>query len=157
MKLYCVRHGHAEQLPDKNDEYPLSQQGEMEVNKMAIYLARQGIHVARVMHSGKLRAAQTANCFTQLLGTGVTESCTYLNANNAIDPLLALIQTWHDDTLLVGHMPFMSQLVSALLLGNQSYHIVRFSQGTVVCLDRFEPQRWIVEWVLRPDLVLNGE
>jgi phosphohistidine phosphatase len=153
MKLYCVRHGHAEQSPDKQGEYPLTAQGQAEVSKVAAYLGQRGAHVVHVLHSGKLRAQQTAKLFADAMGNGKTALCPYLNMENALDPLLALIHEWHDDTLLVGHMPFMSQLVSALLLQNESHDIVRFPPGTVVCLDRFEHQRWILDWVLRPDLV----
>lgn len=155
MKLFCVRHGHAEQLPDKNGEYPLTAQGREEVTKVAKYLAHRGMHVSHVMHSGKLRAHQTAEIFSKILGGGALEICPFLNPEHDIDPLLALIQEWHDDTLLVGHMPFMSQLVSTLLVADESYDIVRFPPGTIVCLDRFENHRWILDWILRPDLVPN--
>jgi phosphohistidine phosphatase len=155
LKLYCVRHGHAEKLPDKSGEYPLTEQGIEEVNKVATYLARRGAHVVHVLHSGKLRAKQTAEIFAKAIGNGTMEVCTLLNAECSVDSLLELIQEWHDDTLLVGHMPFMSQLVSSLLLEDESYDIVRFPPGTVVCLDRFEHHRWILDWILRPDLVAS--
>src|SRR3990167_10861528 len=144
MKLYCIRHGHAEKHPDKNGEYPLTPQGENEVKKVAAYLAHRGVHGVHVMHSGKLRAKQTAELFSQSIGDGALTVCTFLNAENALNPLLAFIQALHDDTLLVGHMPLMSQLVSALLLSDEKYDIVRFSPATIVCLDRFEHHRWIL-------------
>ena len=153
MKLYCARHGHAEKHPDSSGEYPLTSAGKEEVIKVATYLQHRGVHVVHVMHSGKLRAHQTAELFAQTLGNGATEICHFLKMDGTLGPLLAFIQTWHDDTLLVGHMPLMSQLVSALLLEDESDDIVQFPPGTVVCLDRFEHHRWILDWVLRPDLI----
>jgi phosphohistidine phosphatase len=155
LKLYCVRHGHAEKVPDKSGESPLTAEGVEGVSKVATYLAHRGAHVVHVMHSGKLRAKQTAEIFAKTIGNGATEICPLLNAEYTVDALLELIHEWHDDTLLVGHMPFMSQLVSALLLEDESYDIVRFPPGTVVCLDRFEHHRWILDWVLRPNLIAN--
>lgn len=155
MKLYCVRHGHAEKRPDQSGDYPLTEPGAEGVNKVATYLGRRGVHVVHVMHSGKLRAKQTAEVFANAIGNGSTEICASLNSEQSVDGLLELIQEWHDDTLLVGHMPFMSHLVSSLLLKDERYDIVRFPPGTVVCLDRFEHHRWILDWVLRPDLIAN--
>lgn len=155
MKLYCVRHGEAEKLPNAEGEYPLTPFGEEAVSKVATYLAHRGVHVVHVMHSGKLRAKQTADIFVKALSGGHAHAtlCPSLHPESTVIDLVEDIRTWHDDTLLVGHMPFMSQLVSALLLADEGSDLVRFPPGTVVCLDRFEHQRWILDWVLRPDLV----
>jgi len=153
MKLFCVRHGHAEPEPDSNGERPLNEQGKQEVIKVAEYLAHRGVHVSHVMHSGKLRAKQSAAILAAAVANRQsTEVTDLLEPGCMVTPLVETLHNWHDDTLLVGHMPFMSQLVSALLLNNNGYNIVRFPPGTVVCLEQYE-HRWILNWVLRPDLV----
>ena len=153
MKLYCVRHGHAERLPDESGERPLTQEGVEEINRVAAYLAHQDVHAVHVMHSGKLRAQQSAVILAEAVAKDqLVEVCELLGSNRLTAPLIDQIQRWHDDTLLVGHMPLMSQLVSALILGNDYTDILRFPPATVVCLERFE-NRWILNWVLRPDLV----
>ena len=158
MKLFCVRHGHAAQMPDYTGERPLTQEGINEVSKIAAYLKRQGIHVVHLMHSGKLRARQSAEILAMFEEEGQDlEVCALLGSDYPTAPLIDLIQEWHDDTMLVGHMPFMSQLVSALILGKDSYDILQFSPGTVVCLDRIENHRWILNWVVRPDTLLDQE
>ena len=156
MKLYCVRHGRAEQLPDHTGERPLTQEGINDVSKVAAYLKHQAVwvRVVRLMHSGKLRAQQSADILAAAVAEGQTiEVCALLGSDHSIIPLVNLIQEWHDDTMLVGHMPFMSQLVSTLILGEDSYDILRFPPGTVVCLERIEHHRWILNWVVCPDLV----
>ena len=154
MKLYCSRHGHAENQPNTEGEHPLTALGREEVGKVAQYLGHRGVHVAHVMHSNKLRSKQTAEIFAKTLTHGpVTESCRFLNPEHPVEPLIELIQSWHDDTFLVGHMPFISQLVSTLVVGNEHHEIVAFPPGTVVCLDRQDQHRWVLSWVLRPDLV----
>lgn len=155
MKLYCIRHGHAEQLPNKNGERPLTRQGIKEINRVAAYLAHQDIRAVHVMHSGKLRAQQSAIILAKaMLKDQLVKVCELLRLNHQTAPLIDRIQEWHDDTLLVGHMPFMSQLVSALILGNDYPDILCFQPATVVCLERFE-NRWILNWILCPDLVPN--
>ncbi|WP_267256164.1 phosphohistidine phosphatase SixA [Coxiella endosymbiont of Ornithodoros maritimus] len=152
MKLYCVRHGHAEQFTNQR-ERPLSAEGIEEINKEAAYLKRRGVYVVHIKHSKKLRARQSAGILASAVADEhALEECPLLGEDHLIAPLIDLIQEWHDDTMLVGHMPFMSRLVSALVLGDDSHDMVRFPPGTIVCLEQFE-NRWILNWVLRPDLV----
>lgn len=153
MKLYCVRHGQAEQLPNKNGERPLTKEGVEEINRVAAYLAHRDMLSVHVMHSGKLRAQQSAIILAKaVVKDHSVEVCELLRSDHPTTLLIDRIQEWHDDTLLVGHMPFMSQLVSALILGNDYPDILRFSPATVVCLERFS-NRWILDWILHPDLV----
>lgn len=153
MKLFCVRHGHAEQEPNAEGERPLNEQGKQEVGKVAGYLGRRGVHVSHLMHSGKLRAEESATILAKAVTNGqLIEQTDLLQPSRPVTPLVETLQNWHDDTMLVGHMPFMSQLVSALILNDDGYNIVRFPPGTVVCLEQYE-HRWILNWVLRPDLV----
>ena len=156
MKLYCMRHGHTEQFSNPQGERPLSLKGIEETNKMAVYLQRRGVYVLHIKHSGKLRAYQSAAILAGAVSNDdrVLEECQLLRENHSITLLKDLIQEWHDDTILVGHMPFISQLVSVLVLGDDSHHIVCFPPGTIVCLERFE-NRWILNWILRPDLVVD--
>ena len=154
MKLYCVRHGHAEKIAVQDSERPLTAQGNNEISKVAGYLAHRGVHVSHIMHSPKLRAVQSARILEKAVATGsVTENCDLLESDRAVIPLVEMIQDWDDDTMLVGHMPFVSHLVSALILGDDAHEIVCFPPGTIVCLERHESHSWILNWVLRPDLV----
>ena len=57
-----------------------------------------------------------------------------------------------DRTMLVGHMPFMGKLVSRLVSGNDSGHLVRFTPGTVVCLEKNETSGWAIAWMICPEL-----
>jgi phosphohistidine phosphatase SixA len=59
MRLYLVQHGDA--VPERLDpERPLSASGRREVQAVARLLADTGVRAAHVVHSGKLRAQQTA-------------------------------------------------------------------------------------------------
>ena len=60
MKLYLAQHGEA-CTKDIDPERPLTDQGREDIERLAEFLARAGIEVARVIDSGKLRAAQTAD------------------------------------------------------------------------------------------------
>ena len=66
MRLYLVQHGTA--VPkDKDPERPLSKDGQTDVSRVASFLGRSGVHVARVLHSGKLRAQETALLLSEVV------------------------------------------------------------------------------------------
>lgn len=154
MKLYCARHGAAENA-DVNPERPLTEMGRQAVENVACYMGSAGVHVDHLMHSPKLRAIQTADIFAHSLQAEHVNQCEHLlDETNAVEPLVEMIQVWQEDTMLVGHLPFMYQLVNALVLGRADVlPIVNYPPGTVICLDRYEPGRWIISWLLSPDIV----
>jgi phosphohistidine phosphatase len=154
MKLYCVRHGHAELALDATGERPLTDEGIEEVNKVTNYMAHLGLHVSHVLHSKALRAVQTAKILVEKIAVDTeAEPLNLLAPEEPVYPFIELLSSWHDDTLIVGHMPFVSQLVSALVARNEDLNIVRFTPATVVCLERYEADKWIINWILHPDLV----
>ena len=59
MKLYLVQHGEA-CAKDVDPDRPLTDAGKADVERLAAFLGQVGIRVDRVIHSGKLRAVQTA-------------------------------------------------------------------------------------------------
>lgn len=154
MKLYCVRHGEALGA-DVDPERALTEKGRADILKVAMFLEQSDVHVPHIMHSEKLRAKQTAEIFASVfVNTELTECASLLSENADVSPLVDMIKTWDDDTMLVGHLPFMAQLVSALVVGNQHHSpIVNYPPGSVVCLDHYEHDRWIVNWLLRPSIV----
>ncbi|OGO92764.1 MAG: phosphohistidine phosphatase SixA [Coxiella sp. RIFCSPHIGHO2_12_FULL_42_15] len=154
MKIYCVRHGHAEALPDASGDRPLTLEGTRELKKVANYLAYRGFHVLHVMHSDKLRSKQTAEILAKRVANETEpEESLLLSPDEPVFELANLIRQWHDDTLLVGHMPNIASLVSELVIGDESKDLVLFSPGTIVCLERHENQNWIINWIVRPELV----
>ncbi|MAF95347.1 MAG: phosphohistidine phosphatase SixA [Rhodospirillaceae bacterium] len=155
MHIYLVQHGAA--VPkDENPEKPLSDGGRDEVKKMASFLARSRVSAARVIHSGKLRALETALLLAEVLGPGnaVEEAGTGLAPNDPTDELFAAIDDWTEDTIVVGHLPLMSKMVSRLVTGDEDETVVHFRPGSVACLERGENGGgWTVAWFLRPELL----
>lgn len=154
MKLYCVRHGEAEPV-DIDPERPLTAKGRQEVERVAYYLRDHGVKVLHIMHSTKLRAKQTATIFAKALMTEqVTECESILDEDADVSTLMEMIPTWTEDTLIVGHLPFMPRLISGLVMGNPNiYPIVNYPPAGVVCLEHFDQDRWIIQWILNPYLV----
>jgi len=156
MKLYCARHGEACSA-DVDPERSLTEQGRIDIMRMARYLSGCGIQVDHVLHSKKARAVQTANILAETLCTQSSTTSTSLLAEQA-DPLAlsAMLPTWTEDTLLVGHLPLLSDLVNHLVGGDaRAYPIVHYSPGTIVCLQYYQGQHWMIDWLLSPAMVPN--
>jgi phosphohistidine phosphatase len=55
--------------------------------------------------------------------------------------------------MIVGHLPFLERLASFLVCGNEGAKAVLFRYSTILCLEKKEPGRWAVDWVLKPEMV----
>ena len=155
MHIYLVQHGAA--VPkDENPKKPLSDNGREDVKRVASFLARSRLSAARVIHSGKLRALETALLLAEVLGPGhlVEEVASGLAPNDSTDDLFAAIDGWTEDTIVVGHLPFMSKMVSRLVTGDEDETVVHFKPGAVASLERGENGGgWTVQWFVRPELL----
>ena len=148
MKLYLVRHGDA--LPEEVDpERPLSEQGQKEIDNLAEILVQRGLSVGTILHSGKTRAAQTAERLAARLlpAKGVLASGN-LAPLDPVRPMADRIAAMADDTMMVGHLPFVGKLVSLLVTGKEDSSTVDFKSGGLVCLKREEDGNWTVDWTV---------
>lgn len=156
MKLYLVQHGEAVSKQE-NPERPLSEQGMRDVQVVAGFLGRAGIKLARVWHSGKRRAGQTAEILAAVaLSGGRAEVIKGINPNDPVEEFAADADVWEEDTLVAGHLPFMSRLVSLLVTGDEDAALVQYQPGSVVCLERDDAEQWVILWMIRPDMLAEA-
>jgi len=153
MNLYLVQHGEA--VDESVDpERPLSDKGRADTIKVAAHAAKhEGIEVLAVTHSGKLRAQQTAELIAleiQTLQGVVPVKDLEPNANPAI--WVERLSLMEDDVILVGHLPHLSKLASALVCGDPDRPVVTFRNSGIVCLKKEKPEKWVLQWVLTPEL-----
>ena len=153
MFLYLIQHGEAVSK-DEDPERPLSSTGVEDVNRVAAYAAANcGIEVgAGIFHSGKLRARQTAEIVASVLNLPGPEQADGLKPMD--DPTIwqSRLAESLQDQVLVGHLPYMSRLVSLLLTGDPGENIVQFKMGGVVALKRAEGL-WSLQWQIVPDII----
>jgi phosphohistidine phosphatase len=154
MKLYLIQHGEAK-AEIEDPERSLTAQGEQEVARIAKAANKMGIRPARIFHSGKKRAKQTA----EIIGAGLKvpaqamEAVQGLNPNDDAYPWVEKILQEQKEIMLVGHLPFLERLTSLLLCGDENARAVLFRYGCIVCLEQKEDNRWAVAWSLRPEMV----
>ena len=149
MRLYLVQHGQAK-TGDEDPERPLTDEGLDTVGRVARdAVERLGVRVARVVHSGKARARQTAEVGGDLLDTEVEHSDA-LAPND--DPAIwnARLDGEPDDLMLVGHLPHLARLAARLVTGDCDHSVVSFRPGGLVGLERTDTG-WVVSVVLPPE------
>jgi phosphohistidine phosphatase len=157
MRLYVVRHGDA--VSEEVDRTrPLSHEGKATVQGVASFLGQSGVRVGRVLHSGKKRAEQTAKLLAATLADiGQREEMEGLKPHDPVAPIVKAIDEWIEDTMIVGHLPFVGNLVAHLVGGSKTASLILFQPVTTVCLVRVEDEAWMILWVLSPDLLADTE
>ena len=153
MKLYLVQHGEA-CAKDVDPDRPLTEPGKADIDRLAEFLKKAGIRVERVLHSGKLRAVQTAEHLAKAVASGVElESSGIINPNDNPKAFDWQSDSWDRDTLVVGHLPFMAKLVSHLVIEDENRFIAAYQPGSIVCLEREDGMHWKINWMIRPELL----
>ncbi len=161
MRLYLVRHGDAT-TPDENPKRPLSARGRQDIERLASFLARGRVKPARFINSGKLRAVETAAIFARTLNPGATmEEGTALQPHDPVGPLVEAANVWAADAeatgngsvMVVGHLPFMARVLSALVGAGAGAEFADFATGAVACLEPDAGTRWRLVWFVSPALL----
>ncbi len=149
-RLILVQHARARPR-EEGAERPLSDTGQADIRRVASFLADHGVRPDRIMHSGKLRARQTAEVLAHRLAC-VVEAVPDLDPMADPGIWFAHLEAIEREVMLVGHMPHIGRLTSLLLTRYPDRVAVRFVPGTVVCLQR-EDGLWQLAWMLTPGLL----
>jgi phosphohistidine phosphatase len=155
MKLYCVRHCEAHRAID-DPSRGLTELGLSDAEKLANHIKQKEIIIPYVMHSGIKRAEETALIMSEACQFEKVTADPDLLADQAdISLIVDQIKQWNQDTMLVGHMPYMLNLVMSLLTDNDDEsnknNLLTYSPGTMVCLARVASGRWVIDWITKPD------
>ena len=156
MHLYLMQHGEAVP-PEQDPARPLSDKGRQDVERLAAFLAERKVALSRVVHSGKLRARQTAEILVEAVAPAVRlEEIAGIAPMDPVEDFAAAVAARDSDSLVVGHLPFMEKLTSYLVVGNEDTPVIKFQNGAVVCLDLDrEVGSWVIKWALSPKLNMN--
>jgi len=150
MRLYLIQHGLS--LPEEKDpEKSLSPEGKKQTQEAVEFLKGKNIKVDCIWHSTKLRSVQTAQIISKQI------SCSEIQERNDINPLDPVggfpekIQSFNNDLMIVGHLPFLQKLASLLLAGSENYQFISFKNSGVVCLEYSEV--WKIVLMVIPELI----
>ncbi|WP_422930751.1 phosphohistidine phosphatase SixA [Singulisphaera sp. PoT] len=158
-RLYLLRHGIAvphgtPDIPD--DERPLTPRGERHVREVGKGLRQLGVSLASIITSPLPRAAKTAEIVSEVLDlTDKLETNDALRADRSASSIRDWLRTLPDqDLMLVGHNPWISELVRLLVAGDDSPFSCELRKGGIACLqaEALSSPLMALEWLARPKL-----
>jgi phosphohistidine phosphatase len=154
MDVYLIQHGQATSETE-DPERPLTDAGRAAVQRVAKRARAADVRIGGCLHSGKLRAEQTAQLLAREIGTeSSVEARLGLAPNDPVAPVAQWLraQTEHRSLALVGHMPFLGRLASLLVVGDEQAQVVAFQMGALVKLvPKVDREGFSVAWALPPD------
>ena len=154
MDLYLMQHGQAT-TETENPERPLTDAGRAAVQRVAKRARAADVRISGCVHSGKLRAEQTAQLLEGDRRGADREARPGLAPNDPVVPVAQWLraETEHQSLALVGHMPFLGRLASLLVVGDEQAQVVGFQTGGLVKLEpKVDRDGFSVAWALPPDL-----
>jgi phosphohistidine phosphatase len=58
-----------------------------------------------------------------------------------------------ENTMLVGHLPFMERMTAYLVTGSTDKPVFRFQNSGIVCLNKeSDSDSWVIVWTLMPKI-----
>ena len=132
-RVHLVRHGEAGAVPDSG-ERPLTDAGRAEVERLARWCADNAVRPESILHSGILRAAQTARILADALEPpGGVRVVRGLAPDD--DPRPQRDELLHADAevLVVTHLPLVGELAAAL---TGAAAALPFATAEIVTLER---------------------
>ena len=153
MKLFLVRHGDAVSS-DVEPARPLSEAGKAVVSKVGKHLKGLGIRADEIRCSTKVRAIQTAQIIAEEIAPGTAPAETQgLKPNDPVEPVAGELEKATQDTMIVGHLPFLPTLAARLLGESKPPEPIGFPTAGVVALVRNAEGIWSAEYQIWPEQI----
>ena len=154
MKLYFVQHAKAASK-QVDPQRPLTEEGRRDVQKVVAFIKPLKLCLDCLWHSGKRRADETAELLAEVIEVKKAKIARDgLGPNDDVTVLRNELAFSQQDIMIVGHLPFLSKLVSFLLAWSESADTVAFKNGGIVCLNRAETNQWQIDWIVTPQLIV---
>ena len=154
MRLLLVQHG--DSVPESVDPAkPLSEAGRRDVTSLARACLAAGIQAHEILHSGKLRARQSA----EIIGEALSIPCRPCAGLDPLDPVRPFAEgcaEWEESRIIVGHLPFLERLAAWLVAQREEPPVVVFQRGGMVCLEKRAPTEWRILWTFFPQQPHKG-
>ncbi|MGH7950764.1 MAG: phosphohistidine phosphatase SixA [Limisphaerales bacterium] len=164
MNLYILRHGlaveHGAPGYKKDSDRPLTPKGRQRLRQIAKAIEAMGLNFDAIFSSPFLRAKQTAEIAAEELGLEKKPAFTNELTPNGNPKMLIeeinQLKSSQKNILLVGHEPYLSQLIGLLVAGNTNTTIDLKKGG--LCKLEIETLRYgrcaTFAWLLMPRQML---
>ncbi len=156
--LYLLRHGIAvpHGSPEfEDDDRPLTPRGRRRTRQVAFGLEMLKVRPDRIVTSPLPRARQTAEIVADVLKMPERlESDEALRAGVETASVIDWVRSRSEETLMVvGHNPWISELVERLTAGSSSSAFVELRKAGVAALGARPDGQFSLEWLARPKML----
>jgi phosphohistidine phosphatase len=156
--LYLLRHGPAVESGTPgiaDDDRPLTPKGRRRARRVAYGLDRLKLRLDAILTSPLPRARETAEITAEVLGlSGVLESSDRLRAGVSSESVRDWLGTRGESRLmLVGHDPWISDLVALLTVGRADAGVCALAKGGIAALTGRGDGSYQLDWLARPRLL----
>jgi phosphohistidine phosphatase len=160
MELYVLRHAIALQrgAPEvrRDSERPLTDSGAKKMERIARAMRSLKVNPALILSSPYLRARQTAEIVAREFDAeSILELSPHLEPGGDQEELMKILggeYASHDQVMIVGHEPSLSELIAVLLSGDERVAVTMKKGG--LCKLSLETPRYgrcaTLEWLLTP-------
>ncbi len=151
MRIYLVQHGKAGDRGVDGKRH-LIEEGRDESFRVAVYMRKIGLKVDEIIHSGKVRARETAEIFGDELSVMRISST---HRMNPLDKPQEFIRGLKNNVMYAGHLPHLEKTVGLLITGNPSESVVDIRNSGVICLEG-SGDEWEIAWYITPGMVAEN-
>ncbi len=154
MLIYIMRHGQAAK-PNDQSESQLTTEGRKSVSRQAQqlnqHLSRNDNNLSAVIHSGNKRAEETATIIHNLVAPYASITLqSGLLPNDDPRLILPLIKQLTLPMLIVGHLPFIPQLIALLSNGKTVKEQLNLAPGVIIVMSSSNLS-WSLESIISPE------
>jgi phosphohistidine phosphatase len=154
MDVYLMQHGEA--LPAELDpSRSLSEVGQRSVEVVSRHAAACGVRIDRIVHSGKLRAVESALILARELGCADVRHIEGLGPGADVGAAAEslIVADRPGSVAIVGHLPFLDRLASLLVAGDPGAHVIVVRNGGLMKLvPSASASGFSVAWVITPEV-----
>jgi phosphohistidine phosphatase len=157
MELYLLRHGLAADLDEanlhKDSERPLTAEGRKKLDEVVEAMKALDLYFDLILTSPYVRAQQTAERVAKELKLEKNlRECAALEPGGDFADLAREVKTEKSKfVLLVGHEPYLSELISWLVSGKSGFRVTMKKAGLCkLTLEMLKPGAATLEWLLTP-------
>ena len=155
-RIYLAQHGLAVEK-SVDTARPLSDLGVAKTQAIAEHLLQADIGVAKIFHSGKLRARQTAEIFASTLAVDDVSQVNGFSPNDDVKQSFA--QLTYENALYIGHLPHLDKLASLIVSGDETSRVCHFQNSAVICIETDDSNKdsndYAIKWYLNHELLAH--
>ena len=152
MFLYLVQHA-LSRSKKEDPERGITDTGRLETAKTGNALAETKPEIHFIWHSGKKRAFETAEILSVQLGIpDRVKEHKDLGPNDPVQHIKAELERTEQNIMIIGHLPYLSRLLSSLICDQNKDVILKFNNSGIVCLEKIE-NKWSIVWAIIPDIL----